>query len=745
MKYENIDFLFSRVGSEYSIRITNSPGGQADYQFKRPFSDTELENFLLKIGRQRRSVNSSNMDELKSFGAKLFENVFCQDVRVCFERSIDITEYSGKGLRIRLHLMSAPELAYLPWEYIYKSSLNRFLSLSVETPIIRYLDLPERVPALHVKPPLKILVMISNPVDLPALNTQSELNKLTTALKDLMARNLFTVDYMENSTIQALHQRLRNEKYHIFHYIGHGMFDHKSRDGMLAFEDELNQSSLISGEQLGLILKDHNSMKLVVLNACEGARASIEDPFSGTAQSLVQQGIPAVIAMQFKISDEAAITLSQDFYSFVAQGYPVDEALAETRKAICVHGNLVEWGVPVLYMRSPDGYLFDLPKANMKPKTSVVTKGEEYQRKSRLEVTPGSVFNASKIKKFWLPLGAIVLLTALIIGMLSSIKVSSTQIELNLEVSEFLFRIRDDWDMSSLAAEAIAISNLSDLSMEIVTAEQATDFDPETDKPIEWQRIEVGEQLHVHGSTADWGVAIESNYLSLTNTFIKAGALVHISRNDNQHNQININVREGSVVGNINTGDNLLLNCHHCEIMNSVKGDDQAGKYYRLSMFDNQIQFQDKEQAIRIQMETLSEDPMNTATVLGEFIPIKTISFTKLSGEKIEPTIVSGGTVSFADLNNEKLEIHDGDFVFLNDLKEFQIKKMKLTENLNILIHGKVGAIEIGTGSLLHSPMPTCLEWLYANQSIALFLATLIPVLSIFFVVLRQLKIINED
>jgi len=74
----------------------------------------------------------------------------------------------------------------------------------------------------------------------------------------------------------------------------------------------------------------------------------------------VQQGIPAVIAMQFEVTDEAAITFAYDFYGALADGYPVDAAIAEARKAIYAQGNDIEWGTPVLYMRSPDGRLFDI-------------------------------------------------------------------------------------------------------------------------------------------------------------------------------------------------------------------------------------------------------------------------------------------------------------------------------------------------------------------------------------------------
>src|SRR3954463_10066004 len=48
-------------------------------------------------------------------------------------------------------------------------------------------------------------------------------------------------------------------------------------------------------------LRDLRSLRLAVLNSCEGARNSRTDPFAGTATTLVRQGsVPAVVAMQFE-------------------------------------------------------------------------------------------------------------------------------------------------------------------------------------------------------------------------------------------------------------------------------------------------------------------------------------------------------------------------------------------------------------------------------------------------------------
>ena len=87
------------------------------------------------------------------------------------------------------------------------------------------------------------------------------------------------------------------------------------------------------------------------------------DPFSGVASSLVHYGVPAVIGMQFEITDDAAITFADRLYTAVAQGFPVDAALAQARKAIFAAGNDVEFGTPVLFLRAAEARLFDVDEA----------------------------------------------------------------------------------------------------------------------------------------------------------------------------------------------------------------------------------------------------------------------------------------------------------------------------------------------------------------------------------------------
>ena len=369
MTYLDFDLVIERSPSGLRARVLGSPAGEAAMDFSLPFNADKLENFVLRLGRTRRSVRRAESSELqaaKTFGAALFAAVFSGEIGACFARSAEEAHKRGAGLRIRLRVMAA-EAVDVPWEYLYNPAMNRFLALSIHTPLVRYIDLPERVRPVKVTSPLRALVMISSPRDYPALDVESEWKKLTGSLAHLIEKGLVAIDRLDEATLSALQRRLRTSRYNIFHFIGHGEFDVDSQEGVLILEGPNQRGHRVGSQYLGMLLHDHNPLRLAILNACEGARTSRVDPFAGSAQTLVQQGIPAVIAMQFEIADDVAGTFAHEFYGAVADGYPIDAAVTEARKAIFAGGRDVEWGTPVLYLRAPDGQIFTMQASPRPP------------------------------------------------------------------------------------------------------------------------------------------------------------------------------------------------------------------------------------------------------------------------------------------------------------------------------------------------------------------------------------------
>jgi hypothetical protein len=328
-----------------------------------PISEVELENLVLRISRPRqtvRRIDSPEMELVRRFGNELFDSIFQSRVRDVYRDSYAQARAEGKGLRITLALAGAPDLMNLPWEYLYDDP--SFLSISTWTPVVRYLNLPRARRPLPVTTPLRILAMVSAPGDAVVLDVEREKGLLEEALAGLVGSGGVEISWLEEATLRALQRELRRAPYHVFHFIGHGGYDHAAEDGVLLLEDDQGRGRVVSGSQLGTMLADHTTLRLAVLNACEGARTSVEDPFAGVAASLVQREIPAVIAMQFEITDRAAIIFAGEFYAALADGYAVDSAVAEARKAIFADANDIEWGTPVLFMRVPDGRIFEVTR-----------------------------------------------------------------------------------------------------------------------------------------------------------------------------------------------------------------------------------------------------------------------------------------------------------------------------------------------------------------------------------------------
>jgi hypothetical protein len=362
--YEIFDLLVERHASGYRARVLSSPAGNESADLDPTITEDQLQSFLFRVGRPRRltrRVGPSVTEETKKFGNELLRFLFPDRIWACFERSRFAANSRDRGLRIQIRLSDVPELCDLPWEFLYHDDAG-FLALSAQTPVARYLDIRQPSVPLSLQHPLRILVLISGPRDLPRLDVDREWTKLRDAVADIEAKGLVSIERLDTPRLSRLNRRLRTEQFHILHFIGHGDFDDNKGSGELFFEDDQGRSSPVSAAQVATALRDHQSVRLVILNACEGARSSRTDPFAGTAQTLIRAGVPAVIAMQFEVTDDAAITFSSELYTSIALGDSVDRALSEARKAIYLDGNELEWATPVLYLRSPDSRIFALPQ-----------------------------------------------------------------------------------------------------------------------------------------------------------------------------------------------------------------------------------------------------------------------------------------------------------------------------------------------------------------------------------------------
>jgi hypothetical protein len=84
--------------------------------------------------------------------------------------------------------------------------------------------------------------------------------------------------------------------------------------------------------------------------------------FSSTAAKIMREGVPAVVAMQFEITDPAALNFATAFYAQIARGRAVDQAVRHAREAVKFEHNSLEWATPVLLLGSEQTQIFQVPQ-----------------------------------------------------------------------------------------------------------------------------------------------------------------------------------------------------------------------------------------------------------------------------------------------------------------------------------------------------------------------------------------------
>ena len=366
------DFVIELDGQPGSYRLhVSSPAGDGSVDVgldpARLGVDLDtLQARVLASATTSRSIVPELERPLRQVGQALFEAVFQASAGALFLSSRNEVERGGGRLRIVLRL-HPPELAVLPWELLFSEHYGGYLCR--RSPMVRYVDAPEPVRPLTVTPPLRVLGMTALPGDLAALDADTEQRRLQQLLAPLQARGLIAVDWVAGQSWEAAQDALY-AGCQVFHFIGHGGFDPVRGEGVIAFADERGRRQMVGASALADLLSVADPMpRLVILNSCETAVGADTDVFSSVAATLVRT-VPAVVAMQFAVTDDAAAVFSRTFYQALVHNRGVDEAVRAGRIALTGwNPDTLEWVTPVLYLRSRDTRLFDLAGPGSVPGT----------------------------------------------------------------------------------------------------------------------------------------------------------------------------------------------------------------------------------------------------------------------------------------------------------------------------------------------------------------------------------------
>jgi hypothetical protein len=372
----------------FTVRVFDSPVGQGEKKERvrvpeKVFGGTV--DWIEALRMLETRDLDQEVDKQMELGEVLAGLLLPEYARELFKRSL---AWLGEDEGIRLRLRLVDELLTWPWEYMYIQDMrgerkpSSFLALDVRISIARHQAIALPVQWFGAADSRRVVVAMASPEPYTEyrklVNLPTEQRAIRAALAGLPGLEVeylpeYDGDHGGDISGAALRDVMKalSQPSDIFHFGGHGEFlkqlgpggEDIMGEGGIILVDRENQAVPLPGDRLMEILRG-KGVRLVVLGACETARRDTFHVWSSVAASLLRGGIPAVLAMQFSIQDDLAAAFMADFYEALVAGKQIDEALALGRAAIraeALNGrrDIRDWGVPVLYLRTPHGRVFN--------------------------------------------------------------------------------------------------------------------------------------------------------------------------------------------------------------------------------------------------------------------------------------------------------------------------------------------------------------------------------------------------
>jgi CHAT domain len=347
-------------GSEVHAR---SSSGEAAATFVAPWegpvlgeAQRTIQRAILRSGPPSEGAATVG-DDLARLGRELFD-VLLPDgpVRAVFVAARSEADDRGLTLRIRLRA-DAPDVAALPWEYLSDPDRPGFLGAN-GVPLVREVAVGRPLETLQTPPPLRMLI-VAVATEEASPDTERAKAAFEDALGHLVADGDILVDWLADPTWRALRARLLDDPWHIVHLIGRGGFDAARGEGFIVVRDESGGTTRLAATALGRLLGDQATLRLAVLTSNGADEAPMD--FAPTATTLVGRGVPAVIAIPYRLDGAANGLFARTFYGAVARGLPLTSCIVDSRSALSgVRPGSRDWGAPALFTGSVDGVLVEL-------------------------------------------------------------------------------------------------------------------------------------------------------------------------------------------------------------------------------------------------------------------------------------------------------------------------------------------------------------------------------------------------
>jgi tetratricopeptide (TPR) repeat protein len=310
-----------------------------------------------------------SLADMRDYGQILSDAFFVPDVKNFFLECIAAA--GERPLRFRLSLdTGAPELYRLHWESLLNPQDGTLIAADQNILFSRYLA-GESWKSLRLQEQgnARVLVAVANPSDLPnyklaPVDVEGETARALAGLAGIETSCLPSETV--RCTLSALMKELRNG-YDILYLVAHGTLVNGTP--YLWLENDEGKVDRVSGRDFAAQVSGLSIPPcLVVLASCESAGKSDgiykeSQPLDALGPLLSEAGVPAVVAMQGKISMSSVADMMPVFFEELLKDGVVDRALATARSIVIAKKASDAW-MPVLFSRLASGKVWKEEKAD---------------------------------------------------------------------------------------------------------------------------------------------------------------------------------------------------------------------------------------------------------------------------------------------------------------------------------------------------------------------------------------------
>lgn len=292
-----------------------------------------------------------------------------REVRELYSNSRAAFESRGMVLRLRLQIgPSLPELHGLRWELLCDPLTKKPLATSERILFSRFmLSRDWRVIKLRPKAELRALIAVSSPTDLADFNladvdTKGEITRAREALAGIQSE---VIGQGEPLTLNRLVDAIR-QGVDVLYLVCHGEMSRKMVPSLLLQGEDGKTAKVTANDVARRIGELMELPRLIVLASCESAGKedggfANDGTFAAQvalAPRLAEAGVPAVIAMQGKISMETVKQAMPTFFRELLKDGQIDRAMAAARGT--VRERYDSW-MPALFTRLKNGHIWYEP------------------------------------------------------------------------------------------------------------------------------------------------------------------------------------------------------------------------------------------------------------------------------------------------------------------------------------------------------------------------------------------------